>query len=312
MISVIMPVHNAERYLPEAIESILAQTIADYEFIIVDDGSTDGTEEILHRYRLNDTRLNIIRNSERQGVTRSLNIALRHVQGEFVARQDADDFSRPTRFSEQLRFLSEHPNVDVVGCIPEYTGDRLGIAPYPVNSKEIHERLFSENVICHGSVMIRRSVFTAIGGYREFFNTSQDLDLWLRVAEKHSIENLDRQLYTLRIHSASVSHTKKVKLGPIAVEFAQQRRKCGIDDLGLQYQGYWYEPKVIHPQFAKNIKCYKLYILSREQHKSGQYLASIASLALAGILKPSNRIIRSTIQRDLRYYGQKLRRRILT
>src|SRR5687768_10604451 len=127
-ISVLMSVYNGARYLSQSIESILAQTFSDFEFIIIDDCSSDSTPQILNEYARQDSRIRIIRNSENKGLTASLNIGLTQAQGRYIARQDADDISLPQRFEKQIHYLEAHPETIVVSSnigIIDNTGQYL-------------------------------------------------------------------------------------------------------------------------------------------------------------------------------------------
>ena len=115
MVSVLMAVYNAEKYLTEAVESILVQTFADFEFLIIDDGSVDGSAAILEDYAESDERVKVIHNSENLGLTKSLNIGLKLTQGKFIARIDADDVAVPERFEKQITFMDDHPDIGVCG-----------------------------------------------------------------------------------------------------------------------------------------------------------------------------------------------------
>lgn len=207
-ISVVMSVYNGESYLKEAIESILNQTLADFEFIIVNDGSVDGSLEMLQSYQ--DERIKLINNGENIGLTKSLNKALKQARGEYIARQDADDISLPNRLKEQLQYLQEHPEIALLGTgayIIEESGNilRRGV-PLAEPSKE---NLVKDNPFVHGSVMFRKKIIEEVGAYNEFYRYSQDYELWLRIAVHHKAANLTHPLYKARRHSKSVQAKKR-------------------------------------------------------------------------------------------------------
>jgi glycosyltransferase involved in cell wall biosynthesis len=206
-ISVIMSVYNGERYLREAIESILGQTFTDFEFIIVNDASTDSSPEIMRSY--DDSRIRIIKNGTNIGLTRSLNAALEQARGELIARQDDDDISLPERFEKQLQYFAEHPETAVLGTsiyIIDEDGRRRGkrILPEDPSINSFQGGWFS-----HGSVMFQTEIVRGLGGYNELFRYSQDLDLWLRITKKYPVRGLPQVLYMLRIHEESIQSTKK-------------------------------------------------------------------------------------------------------
>lgn len=197
-VTVIMAVHNGEEYLSQSIESILDQTFTDFDFFIVDDGSTDGTDQILATYR--DQRIQVVRNKCRYGLPRALNLGLSSTKSKFVARQDVDDISLSGRLESQVNFLSRYPDVCVLGtkaqCIGS-DGSVIGVVP---DSEDIRHELRNRNPLVHGSVMFRRKPVMELGGYDEFFVYSQDYELWQRVARYHEIAILPTVQYLFRQH----------------------------------------------------------------------------------------------------------------
>ena len=205
-ISVIMSVHNSENYLREAIESILNQTFTDFEFIIVNDGSTDKSLAIIQSYI--DKRIKRINNEGNIGLTKSLNKALKVARGEFVARQDADDVSLPNRFEEQIKYFQKYPKTALLGTsvyLIDENGKNIGkrIALAEPSMKD----LFKENQFNHGSVMFKKKVIADLGGYNELIRYSQDYELWLRIAKSYKVRNLTLMLYKLRFHRENVRLT---------------------------------------------------------------------------------------------------------
>lgn len=200
-ISVLMSVCNGQRYVPHAVKSILVQSLGDFEFIIVDDGSTDGTPTILDSF--DDSRIVRIRNKENLGLTRSLNKGLGLAQGEFIARMDADDIALPNRFSEQVAFLGHWPDVGILGSayeIIDEQGRSLGCHPMPRTDLEIRWACFLENPFAHPTVMIRQNVLARNGlNYDERFQTAQDYHLWWRVLRNTRGANLEKVLVRYRL-----------------------------------------------------------------------------------------------------------------
>jgi hypothetical protein len=183
-VTVLMSVYNAEKYLHEAMDSILNQTFQDYEFIIVNDGSTDSTLGILQGYR--DPRISIINNPKNIGLTKSLNKGLKFAKGEYIARQDADDISLPGRLARQLNFMQAHPEVGGVGTwadIINPQGERLRTVQGPTNHDEICAHLLIHNPFVHTSMFVRRQTLGKVGGYQEELRYAQDYDLWWRLAQ---------------------------------------------------------------------------------------------------------------------------------
>jgi glycosyltransferase involved in cell wall biosynthesis len=182
-----MAAYNEEKYIAEAIESVLNQTFADFEFIIVDDGSTDATRSIIESYATDDPRLKLHRNDSNQGLPASLNRGIAEARGEYIARMDADDRSRPERFATQVRFLDANEHIHVAGCYVRYIGvhgEELGTWTCMTGAKDPETRKRDGPDIAHSSVMMRRSSVQAVGNYRELFSKAQDSDLWVRMARE--------------------------------------------------------------------------------------------------------------------------------
>ena len=161
-VSVLMSVYNGERYLSESVESILDQTYSDFEFIIVDDASEDGTWQMLTTYVGRDSRIVLIRNKENIGLTRSLNKGLALARGKYIARQDADDVSVPERLAKQVAFLERHPSVVLLGTAIEWirdSGDLIGkIGQHPCTDAGIRQKMLLQYSFWHSSVMVRLTV----------------------------------------------------------------------------------------------------------------------------------------------------------
>ena len=204
-----MPVYNARAYVAQAIDSILAQTFTDFEFLILDDGSTDGSLKILKRYAQRDSRIHLV-SRENRGIVASLNALIAMAQGEFLARMDADDIALPERLALQIAWLREHPEVVCVGG--QYIGvDRWGYdlgvrSSEPTDDHSLQDRLLHGfTAICHPTAMMRRSTVQAVGGYDENCKVTEDLDLWLRLGEQGQLANLPQVLLHYRVHPNSAN-----------------------------------------------------------------------------------------------------------
>jgi glycosyltransferase involved in cell wall biosynthesis len=233
-ISVLTSVYNGERFLAECIESILGQSFGDFEFLIIDDGSTDGSLEILRGYERQDRRIRLATRPNR-GVPRSLNELFFQSAGEFIARIDADDVAMPNRFRVQLDALHADPALVCTGGffqMIDARGRALTVLKPPTDDAEIQRQALAGNgSICHSTAMIRRTAMEQIGGYCEDFETAQDLDLWLRLGEVGKLANLPETVLQFRLHEASISEVKRYEQrqsARIACERAWQRR--GIVD----------------------------------------------------------------------------------
>lgn len=184
-ISVIMSVYNGSRYLQEAVNSILVQTFNDFEFLIIDDGSTDDTWEILSKYAAKDSRIKLSKNITNIGLTQSLNKLLKLVQGDYIARMDADDVSLPIRFEKQVKTLEENLDIVLVSSELEYInseGQAIGRSQRSDIPKVVAwNLLFYNHVGGHSQVMFRKEIIKKLGGYSADFRYAQDYELWLRL-----------------------------------------------------------------------------------------------------------------------------------
>ena len=227
--SVIMSVYNGERYLRAAIESILEQSFSNFEFIIVNDGSTDASAKIIDGF--SDARIKRIENTTNLGLTRSLNKALAVARGEYLVRQDADDISYPGRLVRQIDFLESNPAVGLLGTgyhIINWQGIVLDTLVPPATDRALRERLMVTNTFCHGTIVMRRSCVEKVGGYRDDFPVTQDYDLWLRMAEHTEIAAIQDVLYGYRFDEDSIGRKKRdqqLSYQSLAIEYATQRRQ---------------------------------------------------------------------------------------
>src|SRR5256885_7165052 len=207
-ISVIMSVYNAEKYLCKAIDSIVAQTFADFEFIVIDDGSTDSSPQILKRFAEKDSRLRVETRANK-GLTRSLNEAIALSRGEFLARMDADDIALPNRLQIQVDFLQAHSDVVLLGGgyeLIDGAGRLLTKIIPPADDATLQEHALSGRTpICHPLAMMRRDAVAKVGGYDETLAAAQDLDLWLKLGEVGKLACGPDILLRYRQHAHSVS-----------------------------------------------------------------------------------------------------------
>jgi glycosyltransferase involved in cell wall biosynthesis len=207
-VSVLMAVHNGLPHLHEAIRSILAQTFGDFEFVIVDDGSTDGTSALLAEYAASDDRIRLLTNERNLGLTPSLNVGLRASRAPLVARQDADDVSLPGRLAAQTAFMDAHPEVALLGTVAMLIDDAgrcMREPALPLSDAAIRWQLLFGNPFCHSSAMFRRDCGDVPVCYDESFRCSQDYELWSRLQDCGRMRNLPEPLVKMRRHAASVS-----------------------------------------------------------------------------------------------------------
>jgi glycosyltransferase involved in cell wall biosynthesis len=221
-----MSVFNGGRYLREAVESMLAQTFTDFEFIIIDDGSEDDSWKILNEYAAHDSRL-VVHRQTNSGLTRALNNGISIARGRYIARMDADDFAEPDRLTLQHEFLEQNSSVVAVG-----TGIVI-VDPYgiPIRTQEValsHDDIVIKLLrgegaaICHPSIIIRTESIRKLGGYCEKYREGQDLDLYLRLSEIGKLANLDQPLLYWRQHLSSTNHTKQQRSNNNRIEIVRK------------------------------------------------------------------------------------------
>jgi len=216
------------------LESILAQSCEDFELIIIDDGSTDNSSSVLDVYARADRRVSVF-GQENRGHAHSLNRGCRLARGKYIARMDADDIALPDRFSEQFEFLEEHPRVACVGGAVEVInekGELLHVDHCPLSFDQIKQAIPHGSPFYHSTVMMRRDAFEALNGYRPAFEDSEDLDLFLRMAERYELANLATVIGRYRIHAQQISQRdfRRHMIASIAARLAARlRRETGND-----------------------------------------------------------------------------------
>jgi len=231
-VSCVMPLYNAQRFLTEAIQSVLTQSFTDFELIAVDDGSTDRTRAMLEDFARHDRRVRII-SRPNTGIVGALNDGIAAAQGEIIARMDGDDVCMPSRFAKQVAYLREHPDCVLVGSRVILT-DRDGWAIGDMESvrcshEEInHELLDAGWPIVHPTVMMRRQAVLDAGGYREGTFPNEDHDLFLRLAELGRLHNLPEQLLRYRRHYQSISSSEN-RSNVLRRIVDEARRRRGLD-----------------------------------------------------------------------------------
>lgn len=210
-ISVIMPAYNAEKYIAEAIDSILAQTFGDFEFIILNDDSGDRTEEIILSY--DDPRIVYLKNEKNLGVAATLNKGLAIAKGEYIARMDADDISHPQRFAKQLARMQADENVAVCGSGVMLFGADIepSTRVFAQDPKIMKVEMFFSCGLAHPSVMLRTDMIRELGGYDPNFNGMEDYELWVRVLERYGITTQPEILLRYRIHGGQVTQNPSAR-----------------------------------------------------------------------------------------------------
>jgi glycosyltransferase involved in cell wall biosynthesis len=229
-LSVIMPVYNAALYLREAIDSVLNQTFTNYEFIIVDDGSSDGSVSIIKSYT--DDRIQFIQNPTNLGLITTLNNAIKHCKGKYIARMDADDVCVADRFLLQYNYLEQHSDVLLLGTFFKIIGNDA-VVILPTTHDELKFNLLAGNKICHPSVVMRTSFFANENNYYSAnYAHAEDYELWTRIAQVGKIENLPIALLNYRMHATQVSSVKQAEqlLCANAIRIKQLQQLISFDN----------------------------------------------------------------------------------
>lgn len=213
-VSVLLSVYNGERFLAAALDSIVAQSFSDWEFVVVDDGSTDRSAAIIREYSRRDRRVVHLESVGNQGLIRALNRGIAACSGEYLARQDADDVSEPARLELQAAFLSAHPEHVVVGSRYDEIDEEGRVVgsqrmPFFQTDLEIQRHKYRKNPFAHSSVLVRKEVVLAAGGYREQSRHAEDYDLWLRILRRGRGHNLPDVLLHRRITPGMISIARK-------------------------------------------------------------------------------------------------------
>jgi glycosyltransferase involved in cell wall biosynthesis len=205
VISVVMPVHNAQPFLQASIDSILSQTFPDFEFVILNDGSTDGSAEVLRECERRDSRIRVYESNFCQGLAGSSNFVVRKARAPLIARMDADDICEPERLRRQWEVLRDNVDVGLVGSLC----DGIDAAGRRIRSRDRWRIMRSSRYppFPHGSAMFRRSVFESVGGYRLEYERHEDIDLFTRILQRARVVTLPEVLYHFRFHHTNTSST---------------------------------------------------------------------------------------------------------
>lgn len=213
-VSVVMPAYNAEKYLREAIDSILAQTYTDFELIIVNDGSTDSTKKIIQSYT--DSRIRYIENEQNSGICVTLNKGLDAARGRYIVRMDSDDIAMPERLSTQIAYMDTHPNIGASGCDIEVFGEDINSYVFEQlhSSDDCVAGLLFNPCVAHPSVIIRKSVLSEHSiVYEDKFRGLEDFKMWWEIAKYSQLCNLNKTLLKYRFHKGQ--ETRNVKYSTI-------------------------------------------------------------------------------------------------
>ncbi|MDT8394529.1 MAG: glycosyltransferase family 2 protein [Bacteroidales bacterium] len=284
-VSVLMPVYNGEKYLTEAIESVLKQTYIDFEFLAINDGSTDGTEAIIREYARKDSRVRYIANEKNLGLVEALNRGLAIAGGKYIARMDADDVCHPERFEKQVNFLETHPEVTVCGTSYKCFGAKDTTHMLPVEHEAIKASLIFGSVICHPSVFFRNSYLRKekLRYLQETF-PAEDYKIWVMAAKSGRLHNIPEVLLYYREHPAQISTVndrwQKAQTDKIRLEMLDWLY-TGFSDKNKQYHLEKFVPGKI--EIKADLKDYRLWI--ERLMAANQQTGNFSEKALKHMLK---------------------------
>lgn len=237
-VTVLMPVYNAEKYLAEAIESILHQTYQDFEFLIINDGSTDGSEDVILNYAEVDSRINYVKNEHNIKLIATLNKGVKLAKGKYIVRMDADDISVPERIEKQVSFMESHPNVGVCGSYFTVFGEGIKdpyVVTRPLGNETIKASLLFTNPLGHPNVIIRKSLMIDNDiWYNSRFYRIEDWGLWTMLMNKCDFENIPESL--LRYRRTSTQETAIGSVDPKNIEYRLELIKENVKQRGLCFE----------------------------------------------------------------------------
>ncbi len=294
-VTVLMTVFNGMPYLAEAVDSILCQTLCDFEFVIVDDGSTDGTSDYLDS--IADPRVRIIR-QDNGGTAAAANLGLENIDTHFVARMDADDISLPTRLSKQLSFMKQNPDVGILGTqvVPVGSAGHGKSLALPCT----HQELFSDMMSCkhglaHSSVMIDANRLKSIGGYWSL-RLIDDWDMMLRMGEISRLANLDEVLVHYRVHAGSLNGTDMLRMQRSIAYAAELARRRQADMSAISYEAFVesLDNAPLFHRLAERARSFALaqYRIAVADQCGGRKIAGAVRLGFAALLSPRRTVDR--------------------
>lgn len=214
LVSILMPAYNAEKYIAEAIESILEQTFKDFELIISDDTSSDKTWEIIKKYKQKDRRIVATRNKKNRYIAENRNLLIKSAKGKYIAWQDADDISVSNRIQKQFEFMEKNPRVGIVGGYLEFFGESgvKSIRKYAETDKELRKNIFRFSPVAQPTAMIRKKCFDELGLYNPKYPPAEDIDMSFRIGSKYFFANIPQITLRYRDHQKSATYKKLRKI----------------------------------------------------------------------------------------------------
>ena len=253
LVSVVMPVFNGDRFIDKAIQSILDQTLKNFEFIIINDASTDKSLQIINKYKRKDKRIKLINNRKNIHMSRSINLGISKATSGLIARMDQDDIAFSNRLEVEYNFMRSHPNITIIGSniitIDEF--DRvIGKRTYQTKSDSLKRTMLRYSPFAHPTVMMRKKVFDELGGFDPQMVPCEDTEFWFRVGSKYEFASIPRFLLKYRVVITSLSHkdVRNTEIMGFKIKINAIRKygyKPGLYDIIyniLQFSTAWFMP----------------------------------------------------------------------
>ena len=297
-ITVLMPVYNGERYLKEAIESILNQTFTDFEFLIIDDGSTDNSLNIIKQYATKDSRIRLVIHKQNKKIVPTLNEGLKLAKGKYIARMDCDDISMPARIEEEINFLENHQDYIMVGSdyiiINEFAKKLFYYAAFP-NYETIKVALSVTSCFAHGSVMYKKRSVLAVNGYNSKIHDAEDFELWTRLIKIGKFANIPKPLFKYRMNYSGAFLSKLDHAIKIFRKYGKKYwntfDKNGPAPINKWVKIWPYEVLAIKPTKSRKENFSNLHLLfALEYFKRKQILLSLKHFEAAYRIRPYSAI----------------------
>lgn len=310
LISVLLPIYNAEEFLPRTLDSLLCQTYKEFEIIAINDGSKDNSLKLMNEYAKRDKRITVV-TQENRGLVKTLNKAASLANGAYLARMDADDLSLPRRFELQIEAFKKHPSAVLIAGgfdVMNEDDEILYHDPVPTEKEELLRALFVRNPIAHGSVMFKAEAFKAVGGYSEECGPTEDYELWSRIVDHGDIVAVSGTIFRWRINKGGITQTK-AKLMEIHMKknlqnFGERHDPLFVSRSYLKERGEYYRES--HPQHGVGLKhtmlkdCTSLAMLFLRKKQYILGMRQLLAVALTG--RTGVRIVKERLTDTSRYY----------
>lgn len=306
-VTIILPVRNSVRYLTEALDSIKSQSFQDWDLLAIHEfDSNDGSLELLETYRRKERRIQIIENTEKLGLARSLNLGIQRAEGEYIARMDADDISAPTRLEKQVALMDSTPRIGACGTYQHHFGSEIDwIHKPPITPEECRANFLFDCDICHSTMMLRKKVFIENHLFYDPSYLAEDYELWTRAVRVTEFTNIPEVLGEYRWEGNNITISKKEKLAKENAIIVANALKRNLD-LEIPKEDYmllegWGNPFLAEKNKTKRKKMYQRYQeILKEIYRKNKEIGFYEEKALLGILASQWRYVRYLEPRNIK------------